>query len=457
VLEYLKRLSEPLLSSYSEITEYIYNLKRLGLKLDLRNIWRLLKLIGNPQNSFKSILVGGTNGKGSTATMIATILMEEGFRVGLFTKPHLSSYTERFVVNGVPISEEDVVRIFYELKPSMERMSLCKRYRHPSFFEATVALAFKYFSEQNVDIAVVEVGLGGRLDATNVLNPLVSVITNVHLEHTKILGDTVEKIAWEKAHIIKPGGLAITATDREEAFKVISGMARRRRAKLFRVGSDLKFNVRRADLNGEVFDLKSLTTYYEELKVKMLGLHQVVNGTIAVGAVELLKFKGLEVSENAIRRGLERAFIPGRFEVVQKNPTVVLDCAKDPFAASTLKNEFLRLFNGKKAILVVSISSDKDYKSMMKEFCSFSEVVVACRHKVMGRGLNPEVLASEAERCCKPAIVIDDVKEAVREALKMASENDVVVVTGSVFTVGEARELWFNKVSLIGREFNDPV
>lgn len=445
------------MSNYNEITEYIYNLKRLGVKLDLRNIRRLLKLTGSPQNSFKSILVGGTNGKGSTVTMIASILMEEGFRVGLFTKPHLSSYTERFTVNGVPISEEDVVRIFYELKPYMEKMSLCKRYRHPSFFEATVALAFKYFCEQNVDIAVVEVGLGGRLDATNVLNPLVSVITNVHLEHTKILGDTVERIAWEKAHIIKPDGLAITATDREEAYKVISRIARRRRVKLFRVGSDLMFKVKKADLNGEVFDLKSLTTYYEDLKVKMLGLHQVVNGAIAVGAVELLRFKGLEVSEEAIRRGLERAFIPGRFEVVQKNPMVILDCAKDPAAASTLKNEVLRLFNGRKAILVVSISSDKDYRNMMSEFCSFSRIIVACRHKVMGRGLNPEVLASEAEKYGKTTMVVDDVKEAVKEALKIASNDDVIVVTGSVFTVGEARELWFNRVSLIGREFNESV
>lgn len=446
------------LKNYNEVTEYIYNLKRLGSKLDLRNIRRLLKLIGNPQESFKSILVGGTNGKGSTATMIASILMEEGFKVGLFTKPHLSSYTERFVVNNTPISEEDVVRIFYELKPHMEKMSLCKRYRHPSFFEATVALAFKYFYEQKVDIAVVEVGLGGRLDATNVLNPLVSVITNVHLEHTKILGDSVEKIAWEKAHIIKPGGLAITATDREEAFKVISRFSRRRRAKLFRVGSDLTFNIKKADLNGEVFDLKGLTAYYENLSVKMLGLHQVVNATLAVGAVELLKFKdeGLDVSERAIRRGLERAFIPGRFEVVEKSPMVILDCAKDPAAASTLKNEFRRLFNGKKAILVVSISSDKDYRSMMKEFCDFSEIVIACRHKVMGRGLNPSVLASEAERYCK-TMVIDDVKEAVKEALKIASKDDIIVVTGSVFTVGEARELWFDKVSLMGREFNESI
>ncbi|MBS7610921.1 bifunctional folylpolyglutamate synthase/dihydrofolate synthase [Candidatus Bathyarchaeota archaeon] len=445
------------MSKYNEITEYIYNLKRLGSKLDLRNIRRLLKLIGNPQNSFKSILVGGTNGKGSTATMIASILMEEGFKVGLFTKPHLLSYTERFTINGVPISEEDVVRIFYELKPCMERMSLCKRYRHPSFFEATVALAFKYFCEQNVDVAVVEVGLGGRLDATNVLNPLVSVITNIHLEHTKILGDTVEKIAWEKAHIIKPDGLAITATDRKEAYKVISRIARRRRAKLFRVGSDLTFNVKRADLNGEVFDLKSLTTYYENLKVKMLGLHQVVNGAIAVGAVELLRFRGLEVSEESIRRGLEEAFIPGRFEVVQKSPMVILDCAKDPAAASTLKNEYLRLFNPRKAILVVSISSDKDYKNMVKEFCSFSKTVIACRHKVMDRGLNPNVLASEAEKHGRTAMVVDDVKEAVKEALKITSNDDVIVVTGSVFTVGEARELWFNKVSLIGREFNESI
>lgn len=445
------------MSRYEEVTEYVYNLKRLGPKLDLRNIRRLLKLIGDPQESFKSVLVGGTNGKGSTATMIASILKAEGFKVGLFTKPHLSSYTERFVVDGKPISEEDVVRIIYELKPYMERMAQCKRYRHPSFFEATVALAFKYFSEQKVDIAVVEVGLGGRLDATNVLNPLVSVITNVHLEHTKILGDTVERIAWEKAHIIKPNGLAITATDREEAFKVIERFARRRRARLFKVGRDILFNVRDTGIKGSVFDLQGLRGFYEGLRISMLGLHQVVNAATAVGAVESLVYRGIEVSESSIRRGLETAFWPGRLEIIQENPLIVLDCAKDPAAAATLRREIMRLSTGRRVILVVSISSDKDYRAMMDEFCRFSDLVVACRHKVMNRALNPELLASEAKSRGVDALIVEDVKDAVKEALKLASQRDVVVVTGSVFTVGEARELWFGGEHPMGRNFNESI
>ena len=445
------------MSRYKEVTEYVYNLKRLGPKLGLRNIRRLLKLIGDPQKSFKSVLVGGTNGKGSTAAMIASILMAEGFKVGLFTKPHLSSYTERFVVDGKPISEEDVVRIIYELKPYMERMARCKRYRHPSFFEATVALAFKYFSEQEVDIAVVEVGLGGRLDATNVLNPLVSVITNVHLEHTRILGDTVEKIAWEKAHIIKPNGLAVTATDRDEAFKIIERFARRRRARLFRVGRDIRFRVKDASINGEIFDLEGLRDFYEGLRISMLGLHQVVNAATAVGAVESLAYRGIIVSESSIRRGLENAFWPGRLEIVQKSPFVVLDCAKDPAAAATLRREVGRFFDGRRVILVVSISSDKDYRRMMDEFCGFSNLVVACRHKVMNRALNPELLASEAKLRGVEAFIVDDVKDAVKEALKLASRKDVIVVTGSVFTVGEARELWFDGRYPMGRDFNESV
>jgi len=443
--------------NYSEIVDYIYNLRRDRAKFDLRNIRRLVKLLGNPHEEYDSILVGGTNGKGSTVSMISSILVEEGYRVGMFTKPHLSSYTERFVIDGRPISEDRLLEVCREVLPYVERMSRCKRYGRPSFFEATVAIAFKLFEEEDVDIAVVEVGLGGRLDATNILNPLVSVITNVDLEHTRILGDTVDKIAKEKGDIIKREGLAITATDKIEALRVLERIARRRKAKLVEVGKDIKFNVKYAGLNGEIFDLKSLSRIYEDLVIGMVGLHQVVNAATAVGAIELLSLRGVKVCEESVRRGLKNAFWPGRFEIVERKPMIILDCAKDPRAASNLRRECERLLVGKKVILIVSISSDKDYKSMMREFCSFSDIVIACKHKVMGRAIDPRILASEAELYGRKAMIVEDVRDAVESARKISSEDDVIIVTGSVFTVGEAREIWFPKNTVLGRSLNEGV
>jgi dihydrofolate synthase/folylpolyglutamate synthase len=442
---------------YDEIVNYIYNLRRDRAKFDLRNIRRLVKLIGNPHEEFDSILVGGTNGKGSTVSMISSILMEEGYHVGMFTKPHLSSYTERFVLDGKPISEDRLLEVCEEILPYVERMSRCKRYGRPSFFEVTVAIAFKLFAEEKVDIAVVEVGLGGRLDATNVLDPLVSVVTNVDLEHTHILGDTVDKIAREKGDIIKHDGLAITAADKIEALRVLEWIARRRKAKLVEVGRDITFNVKYAGLDGEIFDLKGLSRIYERLALGMVGVHQVVNAATAVGAVELLSLRGIKVSEGSIRRGLKKISWPGRFEIIAHKPMIILDCAKDPKAASTLRSEFERLFRGRRVILVVSISSDKDYKSMMREFCSFSDIVVACRHKVMGRAIDPRILASEAELYGRKAMVVEDVKDAVTIARMLSSEEDIILVTGSVFTVGEARDIWFPRNTFLGRSLNEGV
>ncbi|MEM2740053.1 MAG: folylpolyglutamate synthase/dihydrofolate synthase family protein [Candidatus Bathyarchaeia archaeon] len=442
---------------YDQIVNYIYNLRRDRAKFDLRNIKRLLKFLDNPHERFDSILVGGTNGKGSTVSMISSILLEEGFHVGMFTKPHLSSYTERFILDGKPVSEDRLLEVCEEILPYIERMSGYKRYGRPSFFEATVAIAFKLFEEEDVDLAVVEVGLGGRLDATNVLNPLVSVITNVDLEHTRILGDTVDKIAREKGDIIKREGLAITAADRSEAIRVLERIAKRRKAKLLEVGRDLTFKVKYAGLDGETFDLKGSLGFYGGLVVSMVGLHQVVNAVTAVGAIELLSLRGVEVCEESIRRGLKNAFWPGRFEIIERKPTIVLDCAKDPKAASTLRREFERLFVGREVILVVSISSDKDYKSMMREFCSFSDRVIACRHKVMGRGIDPRILASEAELYGRKTMVVEDVKDAVEAARELSSGDDVILITGSVFTVGEAREIWFPRNTVLGRSLNEGV
>ena len=417
--------------NYQDVTDYIYNLQRFGIKLGLTNITHLLELIGNPQKNYKTILVGGTSGKGSTVAMISSILQEAGFRVGTFTSPHLSSFTERIIVNKKRIPEKDVVRIINEIKPAMDEMEKDPRFQHPTFFEVTTALAFKYFSEQKVDFAVLEVGMGGRLDATNVVDSLVSVITNVYLEHTKYLGNTVKKIAREKAGIIKNNGMLITSTEDDEVFSLFKKICEEKNSRIFRVRGKIKY------------------------KIPLLGDHQLWNASAAVGAIESLKFHDITIPEGAIKNGLKNVKWPGRLEIIQRKPLVVLDCAKDPVAMRKLK-EALANFKYDKLILVISISSDKDIQSMMNEIVPISDFVLITKHKVMGRGTDPKILAKKVKKHSKDFMIIEDVKDAVKKGLSLSGNKDMMLVTGSLFTVGEARELWFKEVNLgWGREFNE--
>jgi dihydrofolate synthase/folylpolyglutamate synthase len=439
--------------NYQDVTRYLYSLNLFGGKLGLERIERLLELMGNPQEKFKSILVGGTNGKGSTVVMISSILQEAGFKVGTFTKPHLSSFTERIVVNGKRIPEEDVVRIVEEVRSTIERMKEESNFEHPTFFEVVIAITFRYFEEQKVDFAVLEVGLGGRLDATNVVNPLVSVITNVSLEHTQILGDTVLKIAKEKAGIIKKNGILITATEDDEVFNLFRRICKEKKSKIFRVGRDIEFESLASSITGQEFTINGFNGRYDDLYIPLLGKHQLANAATAVGAIEALRFHGIVIPEETIREGVKW---PGRLEIVQKNPFVVLDCAKDPEAMKKLKEAVLDIFNYEKLILVISISSDKDFRSMLNEIIPISDSIIITKHKVMNRGIDPKILAEEVKKFKKEFVIVEDVKDAVRKALNLANEKDMILVTGSLFTVAEARELWFKEVNIRwGRELNE--
>lgn len=436
---------------YNKVTEYIFNLKRFGdIKLRLDTVRELLRRIDDPHKNLKSIHVGGTNGKGSTAAMIASILQSSGYRVGLFTSPHLSNYNERISINGEKISEDKIVQMIKEFIPLINQMNPT-----PTFFEVTTALAMKYFSEQNVDFAVFEVGIGGRLDATNVITPLVSVITNVSLEHTEILGNTVKKIAKEKGGIIKENGILVTAAD-SEALDVFESICKRKNSKIIKVCKDVNVEKISSSLDGQKFSVK----YFQrsiELFMHLLGDHQLINAATAVAAIEALKFHGIDISENAIKSGMENVKWPGRMEVMQLEPLVILDCAKDPAAARALKESMLRNFPKRgKLVLVISVSSDKSFQAIMKELVPIADNVVITKHKVMNRAIDTEILADEVKKYSKHFVVVESVKEAVKEAMKLGGKECTVLVTGSIFTVGEARELWHEEVNLrFGREFNE--
>lgn len=438
--------------NYQEVIDYIYNMRRFGdIKLGLDRIEFLLEKIENPERKFKVVHVGGTNGKGSTTAMISSILQAAGFKVGMYTSPHLSSYRERIVVNEEKIPEQDILRLFNEFKPIIDEM--IAKGNQPTFPEVTTAMAFKYFFDKKVDYAVVEVGLGGRLDATNVVNPSVAVITNIGLEHTDILGNSIEEIAREKAGIIKQGVPLVTETEEEKAFSVFKKICEENNCKIFRVNKDLKCERKSFDLNGQTFDANVFGEELKDLFIPLLGYYQIVNATAAIAAVKLLKEK---IGEEEIREGLKKVKWPGRLEVVQREPLVVLDCAKDPLAMRKLAGSIKKDFKYRKLKAVVSISKDKKIGLMMQRLAEVVDEFVFCKHKVQGRAVDVEILGKEAEKYSKPFVAVEDVKEAVREAIDNSEKEDMVLVAGSVFTVSEARELWFKEVDLRwGRELNE--
>jgi dihydrofolate synthase/folylpolyglutamate synthase len=312
--------------------------------------------------------------------------------------------------------------------------------RHPTQFETLTAAAFQHFDERGVDFAVIEVGMGGRLDATNVISPEVAVVTNVSLEHTAWLGDTVLKIAREKSGIIKPGCSVVTATTNDEVYNLLRERSREEGATLTRVGTEVKYAAQESSIDGQTFRVDGgLATY--NLSTRLLGEYQVVNGATAVAVAEALISRGFNVPRRAILKGIRDTTWPGRLEVVQRNPLVLLDGAKDAEAARALGRS-LNNIPRRRLIAVIAISGDKDIPAMVREIAGAADHVIATSHRVRSRAADPSIIAGEAAKLGKPSEVQPDVASAVRRALEIAEPADAVLVAGSVFLVGEARELW---------------
>jgi dihydrofolate synthase/folylpolyglutamate synthase len=429
--------------NYAETTDYMQRLNRFGMKLGLERVERLLGLLGNPQKSFRSILVGGTSGKGSTTVMIGSMLRAAGHRTGVFVKPHLSDFRERISVDGKMIPESDFVRLVGKIKPFAERMR--SEGESPTFFEFITAVAFEYFRERRVQFAAVEVGLGGRLDATNTLNPDVCIITHVSLEHTDILGDTVEKIAREKAGIIKRGCVLVTADKNKEVLHLLEKTCAERGAKFLRA-PEIRNAKSTAEGNEFVFE-------NEKIFVALAGRYQLENISCALAAIRSL---GDKIPAKAIKKGLEKTRWPGRFELVSVHPKVLLDGAKDVASTRSLVDS-LDLIKHEKLYTVFGASDDKLVPEMLRELADVTDVFIFTRHRVLNRGVEPSELARCAGKHDKKFMVVNDVRDAVRKAMKLACKGDLVLVTGSLFTVGEAREIWFRKKARMGREFNENV
>ncbi len=421
--------------------------KKLGSKPGLDSIETLLKLHGSPQNEFKSIHITGTNGKGSTSAMAASILRESGYRVGLFTSPHLSSWAESINVDGEDIPVEEMDDVLGVVRSKVDELSGLG-IRHPTHFEVLVAACFLYFKERRVKSAVIVVGMGGRDDATNVIPSSVSVLTNVSLEHTAWLGGTVEEIAQVKAGILREGTAIVTAATQPEVINVLETVVAEKNSEIIQVGRDYVPIPSMIDLGSQGFHLVTPHGEINGLRIPLLGFHQVLNAACAVAAVRYLDDP--EINEDAIREGLKNVLWPGRFEIVARKPLVILDGAKDARAAERLKETVRTYLPGLDVFTVIAISSDKDIMAMVGSLADVTRRFIITEHRVMTRTASAAQIEEAVQKTGVPYEIVVPVHKAIESAMELSLEDDAVLITGSIFLVGEAREYWYSHSSSSG-------
>lgn len=430
--------------NYQSAVDYILSfadyerIPRSAVVFDLRRIEMLLARLGNPQDAAKTVHIAGTKGKGSTSAMIASILYQSGYGTGLYTSPHLLSIRERLQVDGEPITEKAFARLVSRLKPEFEAVNESGVYGELTTFELLTALAFAHFKESAVDYQVLEVGLGGRLDATNVTRPETCIITSISYDHTDVLGDTLSQIAAEKAGIIKPKSVVVVAQQSPEARAVIEKTCRENDARLVSVGSEITWQRQTAGPDGQTFRLKGITGEYD-LSLPLAGEHQLENAAAAVAAVEVLKEHGAHISPRSIARGLAQVHWPGRLQIMRREPWLVVDGAHNADSARRLVAALTQHFAFQRLTLIFGASSDKNIAGMVAELASFPDTVIvtSSRHP---RAMSPDSLAGQFARQGITAEVTENVSEAIEIALAGAVPGDLICVTGSLFIVAEAME-----------------
>ncbi|MEG6523141.1 bifunctional folylpolyglutamate synthase/dihydrofolate synthase [Desulfotomaculum sp. 1211_IL3151] len=433
--------------TYDDAIEYLKNLTKFGMNLGLARIEELLRRLGNPQNRLNIIHVGGTNGKGSTTAMIANILTSAGYKTGMFSSPHLHHYSERFMINGQPITSEKLVALIEVVKPELTRM-VQEGFEHPTEFEVSTALALLYFANEETDFVVLEVGLGGAIDSTNIVKPRVAVITNVAMDHMDYLGDTLAEIARVKAGIIKPDVPIVTAAE-AEPLEIIRQVAWSNHCQLIQIGRDVTWSQVQRELKQDfqTFIINGQQNTYQ-VKLPLLGAHQQINAATAVAAVEMLGTeKDHSIPDTAIINGLRTVKWPGRLEIVQNNPTVLLDGAHNHAGALALKRALRDYFPNRKIVFVLGMLADKERSKVVAELAPLAKAVVVTRSN------NPRAgdwtkLADDARTYLDEVAVVEAVEEAIQKALAQIKENDVLCITGSLYMVAEARSLLKNLRSL---------
>ena len=410
---------------------------------NLNRITHLLDLIGNPHERLKVVHIAGSKGKGSTAAIIASVLTQAGYKTGLYTSPHLITPRERCRIDGKLISETEVAFYINKLEPAIKTVS-ASEFGRVSFFEIYTALAFTYFADKNTDFAVIEVGLGGRLDATNVVSPSTTVITPIGLEHTTILGETYTEIATEKAEIIKQGCPVAVAPQHPDVYTVIQRVAKERNAPIIKVKNIVEKDYDLPILNSDgipiaqQFDVETNSENYEQLKLPLLGHHQYINATTAIAAIECLKMQGYEINKDSIYDGFENVKWHGRIQIIKSSPIVVLDGAHSPISMEALCRAIRDNFRYTQVIFIVSTMKDKDLTAIGKIISKIADSVIVTQVPDNPRVVPAETLRDTWTDISQKITTCPSPEEAIAMALSSVSPTDLICVTGSLYLVGEA-------------------
>jgi dihydrofolate synthase/folylpolyglutamate synthase len=403
---------------------------------DLRRVEKLLKLLGDPHLGSRTVHIAGTKGKGSTAAMIAQALITADYRTGLFTSPHLFTMRERIRINDILISEARFASIVKEVQPMVDRVNQEAAHGQLTTFEILTAVAFACFKKNNVDFQVLEVGLGGRLDATNVARGDVCVITSISLDHTEILGDTLAKIAAEKAGIIKSGSIVVNFPQSKEALEVIERTCQTQGGRLLQVGKDITWRRTGGDLHHQSLVIKSNNVEYG-LTIPLIGDHQLENAAAAVAALEALIGLGAKISKEEIIQGLKQVHWPGRLQILSEQPVVVVDGAHNVYSMKRLLEAIKKYFSYDKCLVIFGTSCDKDIPGMARQLGAFTPhiIITSSAHP---RAAAISILASEFSKQNVEVKVAENVPEAISQALSIAQKTDLILITGSLFVVAEA-------------------
>lgn len=421
-----------------EALEYIHSTIKFGVKLGLDNVKYLLALLGNPHKNIKFVHIAGTNGKGSTASFINNVLIESGYKVGLFTSPYIERFTERIKINNKEIEEHELARLTTIVKGKVDEMWLEGK-GHPTEFEIVTAIAFLYYYEKECDIVVLEVGLGGRFDATNIIEkPILSIITSISYDHMDQLGDTLDKIAYEKAGIIKENcDVILYPQDSNVSEGVIFDIANKNNSRVHSIAID-KLHIKYSGLNGQVFSFEN----FEDLHIALIGEHQVKNALVALKALEILREKGFNtITEATIRHGLNSTIWCGRLEVISREPIFIVDGAHNLDGAKKLKEALHRYFPQKKITFIVGVLKDKDCENIIKGVLSIAGQFIAItppNHRAMEAGQLADLIRNYHNDVYERS----SISEGINLAIQLTSEDGVICSFGSLYYIDEVKKFF---------------
>jgi dihydrofolate synthase / folylpolyglutamate synthase len=423
-----------------ESLDYLYSLIPNGIKLGLKNISFVLHELGDPQNKTPSIHIAGTNGKGSTAAFCESILRNADYRVGLYTSPHLIDFKERIQINRILIPEDEMISCIIRIKNVVEKFNI-----PITFFEFSTAMAFVYFFDQKTDVNVIEVGMGGRLDATSLCKGDISIITSIAKDHTTYLGSTLEEITFEKASIIKDHGTVFAIKGNEQVHKIIKKISDQKSANTKFLGEHFNLVKVTEKTSSLLITYKNSNICLKDLELSLIGRFQASNAALALSAcLHFCKKTGKEIKEEAIRKSLKNTFWNGRMDVFSLQPTIILDIAHNPAAVKEMAKSVQKMFSYKRAIIIFGVMRDKPSDEILKELISFSDHFILVRPN-QERSENPIRLKQILRKHKTSCEIIENIPQAIKKAKETALTEDMICITGSIFTVGEAKQYLENE------------